>query len=442
MRYRPWRRQIIAAVLILCLLLLMAGGATIPFLFESQTMYYKFGLDKTLLRLGKIAGISAALLMAVQLLLGGRFKPVDRIYPLDKLLVLHRLSGAALLLLTLLHPLLVIVPEGLANLPIGWKFWPEYTGASLLALLLSLALSALCRSFFNIPFNSWWLGHRTGAFLAFILLLIHVRFVSETFEKGIPLQLLTLFAASYFSLIVWKLIRRYIFPSSWKVIRVERHHEALHTLTLRPLGRSSLRYLPGQFAFLSLQSDHISPEPHPFTLSSTPTSFKEITFTVRASGDWTSAVHTRLQGAKVWVDGPYGQFSHLLTAPGKGLLLIAGGIGITPMISMLRYMAAVESKHAVTLIWSCRHNKDMIFAEELKSIAEVLPDFCYHPYITSDPRSQGRLDGEKLAPLLKGCDRDSAVFVCGPPRFTDSMVQLLPGLGFSRNGIHLERFKL
>lgn len=210
----PRRRFILAALLVLCFLLLLTGGAAIPFLFESQTMYYKFGLDKTLLRMGKIAGISAALFMGLQLLLAARFKLFDHICPLYKLLQIHRVTGVILLCLAILHPLLVIAPEGLANLPIGWKFWPEYVGAFLLVLLITHTFTALFRTTFKIPINTWRWSHRIGALLAFSLLLLHARFVSETFEKGVPLQLLTLFGVAYFSLMAWIQVRRYILTPS------------------------------------------------------------------------------------------------------------------------------------------------------------------------------------------------------------------------------------
>lgn len=439
---RPRLRGTLAAILALSFLLLLAGGATIPFVFESQTMYYKFGLNKTLLRLGKIAGISAALFMGLQLLLGGRFKPLDRIYPLDRLLRLHRVTGLSLLVLAVSHPLLVIVPEGIANLPMGWKFWPEYIGAGLLLLLIPFTLMALFRTNFRIPFHTWRWSHRTGALLALTLLLCHVRFVSETFEQGLPLQLLYLFGALYFSLVLWKLARRYIFPSTWQVARVDSHHAGLHTLSLQPIGRSGLRYLPGQFAFLSLHSSRISQESHPFTLCSSPTRTDGIEFTIRASGDWTARVDAALKGARAVIDGPYGQFSYMLKNNGQGIILIAGGVGITPMMSMLRCMVDSREQLPVSLVWSCRTGKDMVYTGELEAIAAALPHFRFVPHLTGGSRGTGRLDEQKLALLLKGCSTDSTIFVCGPPPFTASLVRQLPRLGFSRRAIHSERFAL
>ena len=90
-----------------------------------------------------------------------------------------------------------------------------------------------------------------------------------------------------------------------------------------------------------MTSRDVSSEEHPFTISSAPGDDGCLAFTVKASGDYTRALRQAVQGDRARVDGPYGRFSYVLrTQPGQPLLLIAGGVGITPMLSMLEHQTA------------------------------------------------------------------------------------------------------
>ena len=112
---------------------------TIPFIYESQTLWYKVGIDRTLLRGGQLAGLLATVLLFVQILLGARSKFLQRLFGIAKLMQWHRINGISVALLALSHVLLVLIPEGLTNLPIGKKHWPEMVGSLLLLLLLFMA---------------------------------------------------------------------------------------------------------------------------------------------------------------------------------------------------------------------------------------------------------------------------------------------------------------
>jgi len=121
---------------------------------------------------------------------------------------------------------------------------------------------------------------------------------------------------------------------------------------MEPAFVKSISYIPGQFAYVSFSTEKLTNEAHPFTLSSTPSRPGTLQFTIRMSGDWTKKLKTLQPGVSAFVQGPFGRFSHLYTQPNRPLILIAVGIGITPMLSMLRYLADQNDRRDITLLWS------------------------------------------------------------------------------------------
>ena len=125
--------------------------------------------------------------------------------------------------------------------------------------------------------------------------------------------------------------------------------------------------------------------------------------------------------------------------------MIAGGIGITPMLSMLRYMSDVGDERHITLIWSNRTREDIVYGHEFEDIKNGLKHLSIiHVLSRESPKGVmgGQLDRKKLETLLAQCDRQSVIFVCGPPLMMQEIKRVLPRLGFSRRMIFSEEFAL
>lgn len=164
----------------------VVGALFIPFVYESQTLWYKVGLDKTLLRAGKIAGLLAAILLFVQLLLGSRGKYLEELFGVAAVVKWHRANGVIVLVLALCHVTLVLIPEGIANLPIGLKFWPEMVGAALLLILFSIVVTSYLRQQLKFVYTRWRTFHRLFGYSALVLIGVHIFFVSESFKQAVP----------------------------------------------------------------------------------------------------------------------------------------------------------------------------------------------------------------------------------------------------------------
>lgn len=181
--------RILLGSFIVCLALLMlAGGWTIPFRFESFSILYKFGLEKTYLRSGKIMGITMAVLLFFQVVLAARFSMLAQVFSARRLVSLHRLNGMAITFLVICHPLLIKASENFTPYTFEKKYYPEFLGIALLTVLLVLFLATVFRNFLKLPYVGWLLLHRTSATLALVLLPAHVLYVSESFKSGLPRQ--------------------------------------------------------------------------------------------------------------------------------------------------------------------------------------------------------------------------------------------------------------
>ncbi len=196
-------------VLVMVVLLSVVGGAlSIPFAYETETLWYKFGIDKSMLRGGQMIGLLAAVLLFVQILLAARGKFLKRLFGVAALMRWHRANGIVVSFLVLAHATLILAPEGLTNLPIGKRYWPEMVGMLLLCVILSMAISSHFRERLRLNYTRWKIVHKFLGYCIMVLLVVHVLFVSESFTQLVPkAALLTIFAVVGLS-VIWTKIAR------------------------------------------------------------------------------------------------------------------------------------------------------------------------------------------------------------------------------------------
>lgn len=180
------KKRVVGALFLAFLGVIAGGALSIPFVYESQTLWYKIGHDKTLLRAGQLAGLLAALSLVLQILLGARGRFLEEHFGIAALLRWHRANGLLLACLALIHMILVVVPEGIGNLPVGVKYWPEMVGGLLLLLVLTMVVSSQFRQQFGLVYNSWRFVHRLLAYFLPLVAAVHILFVSDSFEQGVP----------------------------------------------------------------------------------------------------------------------------------------------------------------------------------------------------------------------------------------------------------------
>lgn len=199
-------RTVLRLTVALLALLLLVGGWSIPFYYESSSILYKFGPEKIYLRSGRMVGITVVVLVFFQVTMAARLNFFEQIFSVKDIFSLHRINGTAIALLAGLHPLLIKASENFAAYTFDKKYYPEFLGIGLLCNVLLLSGTAVFRSFLKVSYSSWLHQHRWVATITLIIIPSHVLWVSETFKSGRPrAAAMTVFAlALLLAVKVWR----------------------------------------------------------------------------------------------------------------------------------------------------------------------------------------------------------------------------------------------
>jgi predicted ferric reductase len=196
---------------------------------------------------------------------------------------------------------------------------------------------------------------------------------------------------------------------------------------------------PGQFMIFRFLSPGYWYEAHPFSLSWVPED-GILRITPKAVGDFTRKIPQLEKNSPVFVDGPYGVFTKDAASSNK-ILLIAGGIGITPLRALAEQFA--KQKKNVVLIYSNKTLKDIVFRKELDALSKKY-QFPVHYIHTQEQKFKatgGRINAEMLhrfVPDIK--ERDA--YICGPKPMIDGVRRVLHILGVPAARIHFEKFSM
>jgi predicted ferric reductase len=290
-------------------------------------------------------------------------------------------------------------------------------------------------------YELWRWAHLMLSVAAVVLSAMHVQLVGQFVRHPVLRWILVALAVVLVAAFVHRLSVAQ--RSSEHVVREVRHEsDTVCTLVLDPRG-APLRFAPGQFAWLRIARS--GGEEHPFTIASS-ASGGGCAFTVRSTGDFGTVLRNLPPGAPVWVDGPYGSCSlDLLPQPASGVAMIATGVGITPMLSMLRTLADRHDPRPLLLVRAAREPRELLFRTELAQLAQRL-DLTVVEVLRHPPPGWTGAAGDVATPLLRSVlprrGQRSALdyFVCGPPGFVNGVTRSLLGLGVPEHRIHIEQF--
>jgi predicted ferric reductase len=276
---------------------------------------------------------------------------------------------------------------------------------------------------------------------ALALVTAHVLLASPTAETKARLGLMGAWGGAallvHFYHKVLRVALRY--RRAFRVTAVRRLTDSVVEISAARPDGSRLEHRAGQFAFFRLLSPACRREEHPFTISSPPGS-ETLRITVKALGDYSAALPAVPVGARMLCDGPYGRFT---PARGAGpYLFVAGGIGITPFLSILREWDAAGIAEPVTLVWSMRTRDEQIDGGFFQAAAARHAAFRYVPVLTGEPGGAGRrVDRALLSACIEPASAARlAAYVCGPDSLRRAVIGHLRDLGLPRRAIHYEAF--
>jgi predicted ferric reductase len=215
-----------------------------------------------------------------------------------------------------------------------------------------------------------------------------------------------------------------------------------------PDGHKGHRFQPGQFAWINIWYTPFADTEHPFSYSSSAEQTDRIEFTIKELGNFTRTIKQVPVGKRVYIDGPYGAFVPDDHPAYKGYVFIAGGVGITPIMGILRTLADRGEQKPLLLFYGNRDWEGVTFREELEELKQRLNLEVVYIIEKPDEGWEGE-SGFITADLLRkymptDLKRNNyEIFLCGPEPMLNAVEPLLEDdLGVSWDDIHLERFNL
>ncbi len=393
-------------------------------------------------------GFAGLSMMGMQFLLTARVRPIVRNYGIDVVYHFHRQISIVAFLLILAHPAtLFVFSPGLLNLlnPLTAPARVIFGLASILLLAVLIFLS-LKRLDLKLKYEPWRLTHGILATLAIIFAMLHVLGVGyyiDTPGKQILWIVLSVFwigALGYVRILKPLLMLR----KPYRIDEVRPERGDAYTLVFKPEGHKGLTFRPGQFAWMTIWSSPYNIREHPFSFSSSAMQNDRLELTVKNLGDFTSQVKDIQPGTRAYLDGPYGIFS-IDNYPAESYVFIAGGVGITPVMSMLRTLADRRDRRPVILFYGSKTWEDATFQEEIDILKERMNLTIV--YVLEEPMdgwegATGFITAELIAEHLPENRTEIYYFMCGPEPMMQAIGSALDRLGIMPDRIILEHFSL
>ena len=401
------------------------------------------GLGDYLTGAGRILGLMAGYGVVVLVALMARLPPLERGVGADRLARWHAMGGRYVVTVIVAHAALitwgyaVTAHEGLINeagtLLLSYPDVLMATVGGLLFVGIGLVSARAARR--RMSYDTWYYLH-FYTYLAIGLAFSH-QFADGASFVG-DLKARVAWSALYLSVAALVLWYRVVSPvrsaarHQFHVVGVR--HEAADVVSVYIGGRglNELQAEPGQFFRWRFLSRSLWWSSHPYSLSALPRP-DVMRITVKDRGDHSRALAGLRPGTRVVAEGPYGAFIPQRT--GRRVLLLAGGVGITPLRAMFAKLPA-----PVTLIYRASRPEDVVFADELNAIARDRGGTVRYLLGSRDQLGLDPLSAEQLNHLVPGLHRHD-VYLCGPPGMTDTAICALRDAGVPRRRIHHESFE-
>lgn len=391
-------------------------------------------------------------IMAAQFALVSRVQFVSGIFGQDALQYFHKQMGYAVTGFVLAHPMLLFLhglPWGMLNPFTLEHRWVWRFGAIAFWGLALIVCLAAFRKRLKISYEWWHVTHALIAAVALSSALVHVYLVGYDSSRTAMRVLWSLYLLILFGLVVrYRILRPLrMWRRPWEVVDNITECGNARTLVLHPIDHDGFTFEPGQFAWLNTGKTPFHFDQHPISISSSAENGAncEITFTIKALGDWSGKVVPAIKpGTRVWLDGPYGVLS-IDRDQGPGYVMIAGGVGITPLHSMCETLAMRDDCRPVVLFYAAHEYDELIFRKEF----EELPKRMNLKLVCVLEKPSLGWEGERghiTAQLLRRClpkqYKRFQFFMCGPTPLMDAVERELQEIGVGSELVHSERFDL
>ena len=425
---------VIYLLFILAPLLAMLAGAMPP----SRDFWTEFSAA---------LGYSGLAMMGLQFGLTARFRHVTEPWGEDVIYHFHRRISLTAVALVVVHPVILVaarsdklaMPDSLADVPMGAVFAVLSLGSVVL-----LVIMALWRIRLRISYEFWHISHIVLAVAAVGGGLLHMVgwgfYLADPWKRALWICMTIFWLALLFYVRLFKPL--FMLRRPYRVTEVRPERGDTTTLVMHPDRHAGFRFRPGQFGWLTLWGSPFKITGHPFSFSSSAeASDGRVEMTIRNLGDFTRDIAKVPVGRRVYLDGPYGAFT--IGNPADMHVLIAGGIGITPMMSMIRTLADRADKRPLILLYGGKDLESMTFREELESLTRRM-DLTVVYVLSKPPQGwqgeTGYINAELFKRHLPPHYADHEYFICGPDVMMDAIEIALGEMKVPIYKYHSERY--
>ncbi|KPP85919.1 MAG: CDP-4-dehydro-6-deoxyglucose reductase [Rhodobacteraceae bacterium HLUCCO07] len=393
-----------------------------------------------------LAGLTA---MAVQVLTSGRFRAVSGGMGIDRVMAFHKIAAYVVVLMLVLHPLAYVWPTWLddpargSERLVAYLTGPDWrSGVIALGALVLLVVMGVARDVFR--YEIWRGSHVILALVALGGGLHHAASAGRLSALGalhgfwwaVGAVIVLAFAVLY----GWRWLRLHRQP--WELRSVEPKADRVWELDIQPAeGTAPVVYRAGQFVWMTVAGRRFPLFDHPFSIADSPRR-AGLSLIIKEAGDFTSTVGDLRPGTAIGIDGPYGTFT-LERHSGDHVLLVAGGVGIAPIMGLLRDLVARGNTRPVRLAYAVGQPENFACLDEIEAARAVLD---LDVLLISESGegwdgATGYLDRAKLEAILGGLAPERGVaLMCGPGPMVTKVSDTLEDMGMPWRNVVYERF--
>lgn len=303
-----------------------------------------------------------------------------------------------------------------------------------IAALLSMIILLFMTLYVNMRYQNWKFSHKFLGFV-FILAGLHTFLITTDISYYPLLKLYIIFICliGVVSYVYGSYLRPKLAKKFNYIIESVESKNKIHLINLKPLNEK-IQFKAGQFVFVKLKGENLSSELHPFTIASSP-SERNLFFAIKSLGDYTEGLKFLKKGNLAEIEGPYGKFHS--SSFNHDQVWIAGGIGITPFLSLAKDLALnKQSKTNVHFYYSTRNRSEAIFLNEITNIIKDSPNIKLIPHFSDE---NGHINLKKIESKFASL-KNMEFFLCGPEKMILDLYTQLRNAEVKKSSIHKEEF--
>ena len=396
--------------------------------------------------LGTAFALTATALIFLQFLSSGRYEGLSGRVGIDRTMGFHRIAAYVLLAFVLLHPLSYSANTFLADPVAAWHRLTGMlasnrlrTGVLAMVGLIVMVGVATIRTRPFMRYEYWRVSHGLLA-IAVAGLTLHHALASGIYSTGFPLQVVWfLFAVvAVGSLGLVYLVRPWrMWRENWQVERVNPLAEGVWEMILRGPDTTRLAFRAGQFIWMTLAPNRPPFHDHPFSIASAAADLPRLRLVIREAGDCTNDFSQVEPGRRVAIDGPHGSF--VLPKGNKSVVMVAGGVGIAPLLGMLEEAAANRDPRSFRFLYVAREPAALAGVErlrELQSRLDLSLRYLVDELAGESGYAVGPVRAEHITEMLRDAEpEDVTALVCGPGPMMEVATDALLAAGVPADSI-------